>query len=1214
MKFKAPKPPGPSFGIRHSAFVISLLLLLSLPSTLNSQPAPQLSTNRVLDLDGTNSFLELPPNIFDTLTQATVEGWVKWGSLSRTDRFFDLGDRNREMYVRPQGALLTFLLSAPNGERHRIAVPDLLRSNEWCHIAAVSGFGGARLYFNGSLVGTNAYGGSFAGLRGLKNYLGKDNYSSRDPTTPAQLDEVRVWDHPRTETQIRTNLFAQLTGQEPGLRALYQFDDPADSGRDATGQGHVGKLMGNARVVAARRPIPSELPTRIYGRLTRISGQPVEGAFLLFVQQGRLREISRTDQEGAHSVSLAATNGSVRYFVLNGRQIAREGSILLETPLAQRFDVLLGDGTTDTNSAREVVALLAETLADRSREHRAQAASLLGELEPPEMRAVAALVEAVDDPAGDLRSAAAASLQRLSVPMKLRPVYEKKANAMAFLFAGLLAPFVLFHLLMFIFFPQVRSNLYYALFVGTALVAYLLEPMLVAGALISETSLKLGVISSMATGVAGVRLLYCLFYPRLPKKFWGFLVAGVGLALTLVLQSGGISEVFSKPSGVPIYATTAVKYLAILLVSVLLILVAWAEMLRVIVRAVFRKQPGGRIVGLGFVFVLTFGLVPVLARVFFNDAFHRWIDPSFDPYISNLGFVGFVACTSVYLARNFAHINRSLLMAKSEIESKNELLERSNEELQQTKRVAEEAREAAEIANQAKSGFLANMSHELRTPMNAIIGYSEMLQEEAEDLNQKGFIPDLQKIHGAGKHLLSLINDILDLSKVEAGKMTLYLEEFDVAKLVEEVAATVQPLVTKNGNTLELNCPADIGAMRADITKVRQTLFNLLSNASKFTERGVIRLAVAADVSLRPSSAGSATLSRAQLRFEISDTGIGMTPEQMSKLFQAFTQADASTTRKFGGTGLGLAISRKFCQLMGGDITVSSQPGQGSTFTVTLPARVPDVAADVNPQPPPNSATSDASRVLTNAATVLVIDDDAAVRDLMQRSLTKDGFRVEVATDGRTGLEMARNLKPAVITLDVMMPGMDGWAVLTALKADPATADIPVVMLTIVDDKNLGFSLGAADYFTKPIDWSRLGDVLKKFRKPAAEQSVLIVEDDERTREMLRRTLQKEGWQVREAANGRLGLEQLSKGVPGLILLDLMMPEVDGFSFMKELRLRPDCAHVPVIVITAKDLTDEDRRRLSGDVARILGKDTTSREQLVAEVRQFLTQQMEFHI
>jgi signal transduction histidine kinase/DNA-binding response OmpR family regulator len=561
-----------------------------------------------------------------------------------------------------------------------------------------------------------------------------------------------------------------------------------------------------------------------------------------------------------------------------------------------------------------------------------------------------------------------------------------------------------------------------------------------------------------------------------------------------------------------------------------------------------------------------------------------------------------------------------------------------------------EAMVAADKANAAKSSFLANMSHELRTPMNAIIGYSEMLQEEAEDLDQKGFIPDLQKIHGAGKHLLGLINDILDLSKVEAGKMTLYLEEFDVAKLVNEVAATVQPLVTKNSNKLEVTYPGDLGSMKADMTKVRQTLFNLLSNASKFTERGVIRLeiarapgasspspltaeraegrgeSVAAASSLptaapshpsplhpsrggeREATAASLGSQAATLNFMVTDTGIGMTPEQMSRLFEAFTQADASTTRKFGGTGLGLAISRKFCRLMSGDITVTSEPGKGSTFTVTLPAQVPETPQPTGTQIPAKAQAG------VSGPVVLVIDDDPTVRDLMQRSLAKDGYRVEVASDGRAGLEMARRLRPAVITLDVMMPSMDGWAVLTALKADPVTADIPVVMLTIVDDKNMGFALGAADYFTKPIDWQRLSAVLRKHRKPAANQTVLVVEDDERTREMLHRTLQKEGWQIREAANGRLGLEQLAQGVPGLILLDLMMPEMDGFGFLQELRKRPNCAQVPVIVITAKDLTDEDRRRLSGDVARILGKDSTSREQLVAEVRQFLTHQTEFHI
>jgi CheY-like chemotaxis protein len=427
----------------------------------------------------------------------------------------------------------------------------------------------------------------------------------------------------------------------------------------------------------------------------------------------------------------------------------------------------------------------------------------------------------------------------------------------------------------------------------------------------------------------------------------------------------------------------------------------------------------------------------------------------------------------------------------------------------------------------------------------------------------------------------------------------------------------VQPLVGKNENKLEVHCPGNLGTMKADLTKVRQVLFNLFSNASKFTENGTITLRVRND-ECRMTNEEFSPASPQPIRhssfviFEVTDTGIGMTPEQMAKLFEAFQQADASTTRKFGGTGLGLAISRKFCRFMGGDITVASEPGRGSTFTVTLPAVVRESAEPV--LTPVGGDPAPKSEIENRKSLVLVIDDDATVRDLMQRSLAKDGYRVEVAADGRTGLEMARQLQPAVITLDVMMPSMDGWAVLTALKADPATAEIPVVMLTIVDDRNMGFALGAADYFTKPIDWQRLSAVLHKYRQPAAVQTVLIVEDDERTREMLRRTLQKEGWQIREAANGRLGLEELEQGgVPGLILLDLMMPEMDGFTFMKQLRQRSDGARVPVIVITAKDLTEEDQRRLSGEVTRVLAKDTTSREQIVAEVRQILTQQKESH-
>ncbi|HWB06717.1 MAG TPA: response regulator [Verrucomicrobiales bacterium] len=502
------------------------------------------------------------------------------------------------------------------------------------------------------------------------------------------------------------------------------------------------------------------------------------------------------------------------------------------------------------------------------------------------------------------------------------------------------------------------------------------------------------------------------------------------------------------------------------------------------------------------------------------------------------------------------------------------------------------AKAAADDANQAKSAFLANMSHELRTPMNAIIGYSEMLQEEAEDLQHPTFSSDLQKIHGAGKHLLSLINGILDLSKVEAGRMTLYLEEFDIAQLTRDVAATIRPLIAKNENRLIVECPPEIGLMRADVTKVRQVLFNLLSNAAKFTERGEIRLEVT-----------RCTDSTAQdsLAFRIADTGIGIKPEQMERIFDAFSQADDSTTRKYGGTGLGLAISRKFCRLMGGDITVESEPGKGTAFTVTLPAN-----ASEKPTAPDSTFAPDSAEIPQPRSTILIIDDDANVRDLTERTLGKDGYRVVSAGDGNCGLSLAKQLMPSVIILDVMMPGMDGWAVLTALKADPATADIPVIMVTIIDNDHMGFALGAADYLTKPIDWQRLAGTLGKLHRQSANHTVLLVEDDPATREMLRRGMEKEGWHVTEAANGRLGLECMAENAPHLILLDLMMPEMDGFSFMRELRKRPDGRHVPVIVITAKDLTEEDRRRLNGEVARILQKGETSADDLLAEIRSLL--------
>jgi PAS domain S-box-containing protein len=519
------------------------------------------------------------------------------------------------------------------------------------------------------------------------------------------------------------------------------------------------------------------------------------------------------------------------------------------------------------------------------------------------------------------------------------------------------------------------------------------------------------------------------------------------------------------------------------------------------------------------------------------------------------------------------------------------------------------AREDAVAANAAKSAFLANMSHELRTPMNAIIGYSEMLAEDAEDAGSDDMLGDLQKITAAGKHLLSLINDILDLSKIEAGKMELFIEAFNFSDVANEVADTAQSLVKTNGNTLAVEIGEGLENLDGDLTKTRQMLFNLISNAAKFTENGAITL-----MGEKYENRGSDWV-----RFSISDTGIGIPADKLDKIFQEFSQADDSTTRNYGGTGLGLSLTRRFAQMMGGDIRVESEVGSGSSFIIEIPMKVTkqhqgleaeasmdetgDNTAIATAKTFPDHLLSTLERVHKEKPLVLVVDDEQSARELLTRSLELEGCEVKAARDGKEGLKMAADLSPDLITLDIMMPGMDGWTVLRKIKADRNLKDIPVLMVSMIGDRGMSYELGAVDSIQKPVDRKKLRGVVEKYAK-GKNNSVLIVEDDPAARANIRSSLEKVGWSVTEAENGAIGLEAVENKKFDLVLLDLMMPVMDGFEFLYKLRdSNSPSARTPVIVITAKDLDAKDRARLTGNVDEIIAKSGRSIEQIIGEVK-----------
>jgi PAS domain S-box-containing protein len=509
-------------------------------------------------------------------------------------------------------------------------------------------------------------------------------------------------------------------------------------------------------------------------------------------------------------------------------------------------------------------------------------------------------------------------------------------------------------------------------------------------------------------------------------------------------------------------------------------------------------------------------------------------------------------------------------------------------ERQRAEEALRQAKEAAEDASRAKSSFLANMSHELRTPLNAIIGFTRLVMRRAKDVLPVKQFENLEKILASSEHLLSLINSILDLAKVEAGRMEVKPSEFALAPVLDLCLRTVEPLVKNEGVRL-LRDVADPSAMlRTDEEKLRQILINLLSNAIKFTEAG--------SVTLRVRPAGE------HIEFAVADTGIGIPAAALSAIFEEFHQVDNSATRSHSGTGLGLAISHRLARLLGGRIEVESREGQGSTFTLSIPARITGTSETAPSAPKPMPATPPVPR--SGAKVVLAIDDDPNVVYLLQENLADAGYTVVGASSGQDGLRMARTLQPRAITLDIMMPGTDGWQVLHALKTDPQTREIPVVLISIVDQKELGFRLGATDYIVKPFEREALIGALARIAPD--NERILVIDDDPNVPDLVRQLLDPEHCTVDWVADGQAGLERIAQARPSVILLDLLMPRMDGLTFLDALQADPVARTIPVVVLTAASLDSGEREMLRERVLGLIDKQGLDRAALVREVQRVL--------
>ncbi len=534
-----------------------------------------------------------------------------------------------------------------------------------------------------------------------------------------------------------------------------------------------------------------------------------------------------------------------------------------------------------------------------------------------------------------------------------------------------------------------------------------------------------------------------------------------------------------------------------------------------------------------------------------------------------------------------------------------EALARQAQELARSNVELHLAKDAAEAASRAKSEFLANMSHELRTPLNAIIGFSEILEDQTfGELNPRQG-KYISNVLTSGRHLLQLINDILDLSKVEAGKMELDYVTFPVSSALQDVVNIVKTLAAKKNIELKVEVAPDCPPATADAPKFKQIMYNLLSNAIKFTPNGGVVTVTALSGTVAPDASNGQAI--VPVCIAVSDTGVGIKAEDQERIFAEFEQVDSSYSRQQQGTGLGLALTRRLVEMHGGRIWVESQgvEGKGSTFFFVLPGGPSALLAAEPSQNAPEATSESPNGTPENGVaplTVLVVEDNLPASDLLAHYLTESGYRVERAFDGEQALQRVRELHFDAVTLDIMLPNKDGWQVLAELKAAPATADVPVVIVSITDDQQLGFSLGAVDFLVKPIQKERLLDAVRKAITPHGEEAgtILIVDDEAQTVEMLSDILRQQGYKILQALSGEDGVALAEEHLPDAIILDLMMPGLTGFDVVQRLREHPAAREIPILIFSAKDITDEDRARLNSHIRAIVPK--SGKEDLLREL------------